>query len=110
MKLNHTKIFQGTDQEKDIFLDFEGESIKSLKINGEDIAADQIKFDRHMISLDSEKLKVGDDENTIDIEFTNTYVNNSAGLHRYQDPEDKEIYLYTHLEPYFCHRWFPCFD
>lgn len=35
---------------------------------------------------------------------------NSAGLHRYRDPEDGEIYLYTHCEPFFCHRWFPCFD
>ena len=40
----------------------------------------------------------------------NTYVTNSAGLHRFLDPEDNRIYFYTHLEPFFAHRWFPCFD
>jgi aminopeptidase N len=37
-------------------------------------------------------------------------VNNSAGLHKYVDPKDNEVYLFTHLEPFNCHRWFPCFD
>jgi aminopeptidase N len=23
---------------------------------------------------------------------------------------DGEIYVYTHLEPFNCNRWFPCFD
>jgi aminopeptidase N len=49
-------------------------------------------------------------ENLIEITFFNTYVTNSAGFHRFQDPEDNQIYLYTHLEPFFCNRWFPCFD
>lgn len=48
--------------------------------------------------------------NCIELAFENTYVTNSAGLHRFQDPEDNMIYLYTHLEPFFCNRWFPCFD
>lgn len=26
------------------------------------------------------------------------------------DPKDNEVYIYSHLEPFFCHRWFPCFD
>ena len=51
-----------------------------------------------------------DEEMTISIRFENTYVTNSAGLHRFVDPEDNNIYFYTHLEPYFCNRWFPCFD
>ena len=49
-------------------------------------------------------------ENLIEIHFENKYVTNSAGLHRFQDPEDQRIYLYTHLEPFFCNSWFPCFD
>ena len=44
------------------------------------------------------------------IKFKNSYVNNSAGFHKYTDPKDNEVYVFTHLEPYFCHRWFPCFD
>ena len=49
-------------------------------------------------------------KNTVTIKFENSYVNNSAGLHRFVDPKDKEVYIYSHLEPFNCHRWFPCFD
>ena len=37
-------------------------------------------------------------------------MNNSAGLHFYKDPKDQTVYIYSHLEPFFCHRFFPCFD
>ena len=37
-------------------------------------------------------------------------MSNSAGLHFYTDPKDGKIYIYSHLEPFFCHRFFPCFD
>jgi aminopeptidase N len=47
---------------------------------------------------------------TVTIKFENSYVNNSAGLHRFVDPKDQEVYIYSHLEPFNCHRWFPCFD
>ena len=48
--------------------------------------------------------------NCISFEFENTYVTNSAGLHFYKDPQDGKVYIYSHLEPFFCHRFFPCFD
>lgn len=44
------------------------------------------------------------------MKFETQYVDNSCGFHKYVDPKDNEVYLYTHLEPYFCNRWFPCFD
>ena len=93
-------------ESQDIFLDFHGEKVVSLKVNGEKAA---IKFSQHKLYLPKENMKT-DEEITISIRFENTYVTNSAGLHRFQDPEDQNIYFYTHLEPYFCNRWFPCFD
>lgn len=48
--------------------------------------------------------------NKVTIFFENEYVHNSAGLHQFTDPADGNMYFYTHLEPFFCHRWFPCFD
>ena len=42
--------------------------------------------------------------------FLNSYVTNSAGLHYYKDPKDERVYIYSHLEPFFCHRFMPCFD
>lgn len=37
-------------------------------------------------------------------------MNNSAGLHFYKDPKDEAVYMFSHLEPFFCNRFFPCFD
>ena len=51
-----------------------------------------------------------DQPNEVEFEFKNTYVTNSAGLHYYKDPQDSKVYIYSHLEPFFCHRFFPCFD
>ena len=48
--------------------------------------------------------------NEVTLDFKNTFVDNSAGLHHFKDPVDGKIYIYSHCEPFFCHRWFPCFD
>lgn len=51
-----------------------------------------------------------DSVNRVSLRFQNTYVSNSSGFPRYKDPVDGEIYTYTHLEPFNCNRWFPCFE
>jgi len=79
-----------------------------MKINGADLDDDKLSFTDHKISFPAANLVKG--TNQISFYFYNTYVTNSAGFHRFEDPEDKKIYLYTHLEPFFCNRWFPCFD
>jgi aminopeptidase N len=37
-------------------------------------------------------------------------VTNSAGLHYFTDAKDGKTYIFSHLEPFFCHNFFPCFD
>ena len=37
-------------------------------------------------------------------------MSNGCGLHFFQDPADQKVYIYSHMEPFFCHRVFPCFD
>jgi hypothetical protein len=44
------------------------------------------RFISHKIFLEKDYLSNG--ENTITIDFVNTYVTNSAGLHWYKDPAD----------------------
>ncbi|WP_022867809.1 aminopeptidase N [Schaalia vaccimaxillae] len=39
-----------------------------------------------------------------------SYSRSGEGLHRYVDPEDQRIYLYTQFEPNDAHRAWPCFD
>ena len=90
---------------KDVFLDFHGYRVKNLHIN-DDLKNTAFNFKDHKIELFN--LKQGD--NRVQIWFENYYVTNSAGLHKFSDPEDGSTYLYTHLEPFFCNCWFPCFD
>ena len=92
-----------------MFLDFHGESIQELKVNEHLVPLSSINFNKHRIYFPSDFLLVGA-TNYVSVKFTNSYVDNSAGLQKYLDPKDNEIYIYSHLEPYFCNRWFPCFD
>ena len=91
-------------EEDDIFMDFQGRAMVH-QINGKPSKGE---FKGHRIYLPRDELKRG--YNQVTIMFKNTYVQNSAGLHWFQDPADDNIYLFSHLEPFFCHRIFPCFD
>ncbi|MGY1631271.1 aminopeptidase N [Geodermatophilus sp. SYSU D01186] len=49
-------------------------------------------------------------ENTLVVEADCRYSNSGEGLHRFVDPEDGQVYLYTHFEPAEAKRVFACFD
>ena len=89
---------------KKLFIDFQGQEITKVTLNGQHDP--QIKFKRHRIYLPN--LIAG--QNTFECHFKNSYVTNSAGLHFYQDPQDSKVYISSPLEPFFAHRFFPCFD
>jgi aminopeptidase N len=38
------------------------------------------------------------------------YSRTGEGLHRFVDPVDKEVYLYSQFETFDCHRMYACFD
>ncbi|CAI2382602.1 unnamed protein product [Moneuplotes crassus] len=99
-KLNTTEF-----EESELFFDFQGEAIAALEVNDERV---DFKFEDQRIFFPKETLSEGINEVTL--KFKNTYVRNGAGLHWFRDPGDDRVYLYSHLEPFFCHRIFPCFD
>ena len=91
--------------DKNLWLDFQGLEISNILLNGNN--NNSLKFEKHRIYFPTEGLLIS--RNTIRMNFKNSYVNNSAGLHYYKE-NDGNVYIFSHLEPFFCHRFFPCFD
>lgn len=88
----------------DLFLDFKnGAKINFMSINGRELAP---AFANHRLALP--EIKAG--ANEVVIRYKQTYARDGRGLHRFQDPEDKRIYLHTQFEAFDAHQMFPCFD
>jgi aminopeptidase N len=101
--------FTLTDNKDDVKLDFQGKQISDIQVNGYDVSEQGVTFEKHQVVFPAKLFKkLG--ENTICLHFRNTYVTNGAGLHYYKDPKDNKVYIFSHLEPFFCNRFFPCFD
>jgi aminopeptidase N len=49
-------------------------------------------------------------ENELRVEATGRYMNTGEGLHRFVDPVDGSVYLYTQFETADAKRLFACFD
>ncbi|TWE13432.1 aminopeptidase N [Rudaeicoccus suwonensis] len=87
-----------------LFIDFIGPSVEAITLNGESIDP-ATHFDGARISLPSVAA-----DNTLVIEATGAYMNTGEGLHRFVDPADDEVYLYTQFEVADCRRVFAVFD
>lgn len=103
---NNRIQFQLSDASKSLRLDFFEGSVSSLKVNGE--AIDLSAKKTYWIDLPAKNLKVG--ANVVEVRYTAAYSREGAGLHRFQDPETKEVFLYSQFETYDANRFFPCFD
>ncbi|WP_435203667.1 aminopeptidase N [Janibacter sp. GS2] len=86
------------------FVDFIGESVESVELNGAALDPSAV-FADHRIRLDD---LAGD--NTVTIRATGTYMNTGEGLHRFVDPVDGEVYLYTQFEVPDSRRMYPVFE
>jgi aminopeptidase N len=90
------------------FLDFKDSArISSFIVNGTPVVP---RFSRHRLYLPVESLLVAPLENSIEITYDQLYARDGHGLHRFKDPEDGNVYLYTHFEAFYAHHVFPCFD
>ncbi|MGZ3713385.1 MAG: aminopeptidase N [Bdellovibrionota bacterium] len=113
VKLNKTPTYAGeeqisfdlTDTNEDLRLDFFHGDIKALEINGKSARVSRTPT---FINLQKSLLQTG--ANTVKISFVTEMQNNGTGLHRFEDPEDKSIYLYTQFEDFHAHKFMPCFD
>ncbi|WP_458243783.1 aminopeptidase N [Streptomyces sp. MAI_2237] len=86
------------------FADLIAPSVTSVSLNGKDLDAGEV-FDGSRILL--EDLAA---ENELIVDAQCAYSRTGEGMHRFVDPEDGEVYLYTQYEPADSRRVFANFE
>ena len=86
-------------------IDFYQGQVNSLTVNGKNIPTN---YDGKFLSIPPKALTLG--SNQVVVEFTTNYNLEGRGLSRFEDPEDKNVYVHTQLEPFNANYVFPCFD
>ncbi|MGW0211037.1 aminopeptidase N [Streptomyces sp. NPDC003233] len=86
------------------FADLIAPSVTSVSLNGRDLDPGEV-FDGARIAL--EDLAA---ENELVVDAQCAYSRTGEGLHRFVDPEDGEVYLYTQYEPADARRVFADFE
>ncbi|NDA79557.1 MAG: aminopeptidase N [Actinobacteria bacterium] len=85
------------------FIDAVGKSMVSATLNG--AALDGAAFDGESIHLNNLQA-----ENILIVDLEAIYSVSGEGLHRFVDPADSEVYLYTQFEVADARRMYACFD
>ncbi|MGZ9897346.1 aminopeptidase N [Shewanella gaetbuli] len=86
-------------------LDLNQANIHSMLINGSKIYPN---YNGSYITINPALLNSG--RNTIEVEFSRQHSTNGEGLHRFVDPVDGQVYLYSHFEPAAAQQMFAVFD
>ena len=101
----HTTVrFTATTEGANSFIDFVGESIESITLNGVslDPAAQWVDSRIALPNLAT--------DNELVVEATALYTNTGEGMHRFVDPVDGEVYLYSQFEVADSRRVFAVFE
>ena len=85
------------------FIDLTAPAVTEAVLNGRTLPAQA--FDGNRIALDE---LAGTNELTVRAQCR--YSRSGEGLHRFTDPADKGVYLYSDLETFDAHRIYSCFD
>ncbi|MDP8927140.1 MAG: aminopeptidase N, partial [Actinomycetota bacterium] len=88
----------------DTFLDLSARSLERLEVNGAELRPGDV-YSGTRITLP----RLASD-NVVRVVASCEYQHSGVGLHRFTDPEDGRVYLYTQFEPFDAHRVFACFD
>jgi aminopeptidase N len=88
----------------DTFIDLIAETLHSATLNGTELDVSTYTEEGGL------PLPGLAEHNTLVVVADCRYSNTGEGLHRFEDPEDGQVYLYSHFEPAEAKRMFACFD
>ena len=100
---SRTSVKFAAKTEGSTFIDVVAASLTSAILNG--TALDTSGFDGESLHLTPTT-----GTNTLVVESLARYMNTGEGLHRFVDPADGEIYLYSQFETADARRMYACFD
>ncbi|MDQ4115628.1 MAG: aminopeptidase N, partial [Actinomycetota bacterium] len=99
-----TVRFRCAEPGADSWIDWVGDGMSSAELNGTALDVSGYSEDE---GLTLPGLAA---DNALRIVATGRYTNTGEGLHRFVDPVDDAVYLYSQFETADCKRLFPCFD
>ena len=97
--------FNLSDTSKALTLDLNQATISHFSINGKKVYPN---YNGSYITLNPGLLSTGN--NTVEVQFSREHSTNGEGLHRFVDPVDGKVYLYSHFEPAAAQQMFAVFD
>jgi aminopeptidase N len=100
-----TLAFDLKDTGSPLTIDLDKATIKSLTVNGRQVAP---QYNNWFITLAAKDLVKG--RNTVVVAYERLHSTNGEGLHRMVDPVDGRVYTYSHFEPAAAHQMFAAFD
>ncbi|MFZ0831971.1 MAG: M1 family aminopeptidase, partial [Mycobacterium sp.] len=86
------------------YIDIAADSVRSATLNG--VQIDVSAYDEST----GIPLTIVDEHNTLFVDADCRYTHTGEGLHRFVDPVDDEVYLYSQFETADAKRMFACFD
>jgi aminopeptidase N len=87
----------------DSFVDLTAPEVREITLNGSPVGLEAFTGDRITLTGLAET-------NELTVVADCAYSRTGEGLHRFTDPVDKGVYLYSDLETFDAHRIYACFD
>lgn len=100
-----TMSFDLADASAPLTIDLNKATIKSVTVNGKQVAP---QYNQWFITVAAADLVKG--KNTVTVAYERLHSTNGEGLHRMVDPVDGKVYTYSHFEPAAAHQMFALFD
>ncbi|HEX7350349.1 aminopeptidase N [Brachybacterium sp.] len=104
--LTETTLRFSSSEARPTFVDLIAQSVEEIELNGQVLEDPASRFDGARVQLPA----LAEGANTLRILATGRYMNTGEGLHRFVDPVDEEVYLYTQFEVSDARRMFACFE